>query len=1771
MLYDSYYKKISRVLDFCRKVFKHIVLISIIIALIIISIVAILATKGIVFDDKNVKDNFEISYGDALPLKASALFSNVRYEYSLDDGATWSENMPIVPGEYSVRAVANTSFGGERYGKVYSFVLKAKSIEVFVGDSSVIYGELPEVKSNELSYGDKITCDKVVYEDIAAVDARVMPDKDSVKIFRVDGTDVTTSYDIEAVTTDIKINPRKIGFTVSGEEMVYNNVRLTYSGYEISSGTLAEGDTEQAVIDTKPLSEVGITEVGEFRCTPDFCIVTSEGVDVTEHYEISTKVGTLKVVERSIVVKTGSAEKVYDDTELFCEDYEILGGQGLVEGHSLSCESHLSIINADEKPNELKFRILDASGTVKTQNYSVFYEKGTLKITPCPIIVNTADREWMYDNTEHYDDVPQIGGFCPNHGVKLELPSIINAGEKDNAIKILSVQNAEGKDVFANYNIIYGTMGKLKITPRPITISYGTTVGTYNGEYRYNDKYIISENEGYGLADGDTINFTFPKFLVAGEHENKPTNAEVISIRNGEEYKFELDGNNYTLTEIPGTITIQKRPLQVKPIDKNKEYDGTELVPDGYQIVGGSIPTSPTSQFEHIVSVIYAGSMTDVRIDEYGDVVSIESSIDSITIKRKDSKGEIDVTESFDIAKEPGTLCVNKRQITVTSGSATKVYDGTELTCHEYTVGDPGLVSGHNIYVSFTGTITNPGPAADNTFTVNEIRDASQKDVTKNYDVKCVYGKLTVTNEIKVWLSCSDGEAWGSNGRTKVYDGNPFNISCTVKAEDGSVLTGYTVELPTIVNVSDSKTVSKDNITIKYGGNELDKNKLDISFTGITRYQITQREITLKPNYAEKVYDGTPLSASGYTVTSGELVVGHNLTASCNATETNVTDVGEYTISVTDIKITDRNNQSVTSNYRVLAGNGTLKITPRPLTVVLKKNNVSYTYDAQPHTLEIGTDYSLSNGENEGLVEGESIAFTSLTNVGRFTVSNADKSAITITNGKINNYNIKVEGNLTFAITERQITVTLNNTTTSKEYDGTALAFDYSVSNLVPEHSIRLREVINFTDGEQTLTVNDISFTPSDVKENYEIKFSETFKYEIKPRPLRITLSCDDGESDLWNENLRTKTYDGKAFEIYSDPPDSFLLDNGYTVELPEIINVTDLKELSANDIIIKNSSRSVVDNNNFEMDIRGVTQYQITPRPLTVVLKENNVSYTYDAQPHTLEIGTDYSLSNGENEGLVEGESIAFTSLTDVGTFTVSNNNKSAITITNGNINNYDITVEGNLTFAVTKRQITVTLNNTTTSKVYDGTQLAFECSVTNLVPGHRIRLREVIDVTDGEQTLTVNDIEDIISVTTNNSVKENYEIEFSDTFKYAITKRPITVTSGSATKVYDGTPLTCDERTVGGSGLVNGHTIDLSFTGTITDKGTAVNTFSVNRINDASQNDVTQNYEVKEIIYGTLTVNERNITLTTGSAEKPYNGTPLTKESLEVAEGSENKLVADHIIIINDSAISDWITGSQTAVGWSYNTYTSGLNSRVEILDGNGNNVTDNYNIVSIQRGRLTVTEPEEEVEPITIQIYLSPSTKYYDGTALELLDYSEDTYFILNPGDLGGKRFTLIEKNYYDPILSSVDAYTEEELFTVKRLNENELWKNYFDIYIGESETQNYRIEIVDLKGNADSDMVVWGIFKNEIELTSASVTDHYKEGEVLSNSTVELTKGPLVEGHTLTAKATGELSSVGEVKNTIDRSSVKILDSLGNDVTSNYAITYVEGTLKYLEQG
>ena len=85
----------------------------------------------------------------------------------------------------------------------------------------------------------------------------------------------------------------------------------------------------------------------------------------------------------------------------------------------------------------------------------------------------------------------------------------------------------------------------------------------------------------------------------------------------------------------------------------------------------------------------------------------------------------------------------------------------------------------------------------------------------------------------------------------------------------------------------------------------------------------------------------------------------------------------------------------------------------------------------------------------------------------------------------------------------------------------------------------------------------------------------------------------------------------------------------------------------------------------------------------------------------------------------------------------------------------------------------------------------------------------------------------------------------------------RPITITAKSAEKVYDGTPLTCNDYEVSAMSLLDGHHLSVTIEGSITEIGTTPNMIKGVVINNDSGADVTKNYSVK-VSNGTLTVTD-------------------------------------------------------------------------------------------------------------------------------------------------------------------------------------------------------------------------------------------------------------------------------------------------------------------------
>ncbi len=109
--------------------------------------------------------------------------------------------------------------------------------------------------------------------------------------------------------------------------------------------------------------------------------------------------------------------------------------------------------------------------------------------------------------------------------------------------------------------------------------------------------------------------------------------------------------------------------------------------------------------------------------------------------------------------------------------------------------------------------------------------------------------------------------------------------------------------------------------------------------------------------------------------------------------------------------------------------------------------------------------------------------------------------------------------------------------------------------------------------------------------------------------------------------------------------------------------------------------------------------------------------------------------------------------------------------------------------------------------------------------------------------------------------------------------------------------------------------------------------------RIYDGSGDDVSEQFQIDEVINGTLTITPRELILTSATAGKIYDGEELVKDSLTVggdgyADGEKAK--------IN-------MSGRQRDVGSSSNTFS---------VENNGDFNVDNYNI-TLRYGSLTVTK--------------------------------------------------------------------------------------------------------------------------------------------------------------------------------------------------------------------
>ena len=251
--------------------------------------------------------------------------------------------------------------------------------------------------------------------------------------------------------------------------------------------------------------------------------------------------------------------------------------------------------------------------------------------------------------------------------------------------------------------------------------------------------------------------------------------------------------------------------------------------------------------------------------------------------------------------------------------------------------------------------------------------------------------------------------------------------------------------------------------------------------------------------------------------------------------------------------------------------------------------------------------------------------------------------------------------------------------------------------------------------------------------------------------------------------------------------------------------------------------------------------------------------------------------------------------------------------------------------------------LSSASATAVYSGKTLSdptWFLTEGDLKEGHTI----AVNVT-GAQTnvgISENYISASVKDANGKDVTGSYDIEYNPGI-LNVKARELILIAGSAMKLYDGTPLTCNSYSIQSAvSLMAGDTLEVVIEGSIVDLGEEKNQIIDARVQNKNGEDVTQNYSIHTLDGKLIVYDLETLVFKSDSDSKMYDGTPLVNENWTLVSG---ELEEGHSINIT-------VTGSQTEVGSSENTFT------VQIVDQSGVDVTNKYQYYC-QYGTLTVID--------------------------------------------------------------------------------------------------------------------------------------------------------------------------------------------------------------------
>ena len=948
------------------------------------------------------------------------------------------------------------------------------------------------------------------------------------------------------------------------------------------------------------------------------------------------------------------------------------------------------------------------------------------------------------------------------------------------------------------------------------------------GSVNYYAKYVAGYQVKYNLAGGQFSDGS----TSATEKHNVDTDVVVKEAPTRKGYKFTswtvegLDrtttinsGESFTMPNGNVTLTANWQEqkiadyIMLTPTDVIKPYDGNSYAAGTATVEGkkeNSVLTGLTIEYSldgntwtTDSSTITATNVSDSK------TVKVRVSSDNYT-------GKLEATEELTI--NPAEVTV-----TITGNKKTDTYDGTEKSVTGYT-----STKSNNLYTDADFGLKADAKAEAKGTKAGTYQMGLTKDSFENKNAN-----FAVTFKVTDgWLKIDQKSVVPDGPKTPEEKKTGIKVTAP---KDTRYSGNEQKKEPVIEDTKTGKTLDKDNYSLSYSTDVTNAGTVTITVTGKgnytgkfeVTYKILPRKVTLKSETASKPYDGTALTKPDVKVSGDGFVEGEVSDIKATGSVTTVSE-GKVTNSITFTKKTDYKD----GNYTIDKDEGKLSITAQSINPGTdpEKPNPDYTgakvnspsdavYDGNEHKwiptvtdkadkkLKAGTDYtveySTKNFKDVGTID------VTITGKGNYTG--------TVTR--------------TYKITPKSVTVTADNK-----------------SKVFGETDPKLTAKVDGTLGNDTVDYT-LSRKDGEAAGKYEItvkgdKLQGNYTVTYVAGTLTITSQSIDPGTDPEKPN---PDYTGAKV---NNPKDE-VYDGNEHKWIPTVTDKADKKLEAGKDYTVEYSTKNFKDVGTVEVTITGKgnysgtvkRSYKVTPKEYTVTTDSATKIYS----------GTALT-AGGKVEGIVSGETVEFTttgSQTEVGT----SKNTYELVWKSAKATNYTLAKEsiGKLTVKAKsivpdgpdtpdEKKTGITVSEPSDSK-YDGKEHKEVLTVIDTKTG-----KELVAGTDYSVTYS-SDLVNAGTVKVTVAGLGNYSGSFTKTYK--ITKRSVTLTSATVSKVYDGSALTNTSITVSGDGFVEGEGASYEVTGTQTEVGNSANAFEY-KLNEKT---LASNYNITKVV-GTLTI---------------------------------------------------------------------------------------------------------------------------------------------------------------------------------------------------------------------------------------------------------------------------------------------------------------------------